>query len=91
MSFWGNHQIDRLWRNICIHEGETFYTVRKIGYRYTVKDNYILINNDPRRRIAKTHFEKALQIKNPSPAAINREGIWGPSYVYGIITDSRMQ
>ena len=50
-------------------------------------NNYILINNDPRRRITKASFEKALEIENPTPSKIN---LRGQSYIYGIITDSRI-
>ena len=90
MSVWKNNKIDKVWASICKHEGETFFTVRKIGYRYIVKDNYILINNDTRRKITKDAIERTLEIENPTPSKIKGEGIWGPSYVYGIITDIRI-
>lgn len=56
-------------------------------YRYVVKDNYILVNDDPLRRISKANFEKALEIVNPTPSKIN---LRGQSYIYGIITDNRI-
>ena len=90
MSFWKKNNIDTVWANICKCEGEIFLTVRRVEYTYTVKDNYILINNDTRRRITKDAIERALTIENPTPSKILRENIWGPSYVYGIITDSRI-
>ena len=90
MSFWKSSQIDKVWANICKYEGETFYTVRDIGYTYVVKDNCILINNDSRRKIRKDAIEKALRIENPSPSIIQKENIWGPSYVFGIISDNRI-
>ena len=90
MSFWKKNNIDTVWASICRCEGEIFLTVRKIEYTYTVKDNYILINNDTRRRITKEAIEYALAIENPKPAKIQKAGIWGPSYVCGIITDSRI-
>ena len=71
-------------------EGETFFTKRKIPYKYVVYGDYILINDNPKRRITKSALEKALTIKNPTPAKIEEENIWGPSYVYGIITDNRI-
>ena len=91
MSFWKSNDIDRVWANICKHEGEVFYTVRNKAYTYVVKDNYILIKNDSRKRITKTNFEMALQIQNPTSSKIGNAGIWGPSYIYGIITDSRIK
>ena len=83
--------INTVWNNICKYEGETFITkARKISYTYTVKDGYILINNDKRRKITKAALEKALTINDPTPSKIQRENIWGQSYVCGIITDSRI-
>ena len=90
MSLWKSKNIDRIWANICKYEGNVFYTVRKKEYTYVVKDNYILINNDSRRKITKTNILKALEIKNPTCSKIGYAGIWGPSYIYGIITDSRI-
>ena len=89
MSFFKANQIDKVWANICKHEGETFYTQkRKKPFTYVVKDNYIVINNDARRgRITIENIEKSLLIANPIPAKI---GGWAPSYVCGIITDSRI-
>ena len=87
MALWNASKIDRVWNNILKHEGEPFYTFTNIEYRYVVKDNYILVNDDPRRRISKANFEKALEIVNPTPSKIN---LRGQSYIYGIITDSRI-
>ena len=81
-------KIESVWMNICKHEGESFYTVRNIEYNYVVKDHYILVNNDPRRRIPKSSFEKALEMDNPSPSQIN---LRGQSYIYGIINDRRIK
>ena len=91
MSFWKSNSIDKVWANIRKHEGEVFYTVRNIAYTYIVKDNYILINNDSRRKITKTNLAKALEIQNPTSSKIGNAGIWGPSYIYGIIIDSRIK
>ena len=87
MALWNVSKIDRVWNNILKYEGEPFYTVTNIEYRYVVKDNYILVNDDPRRRISKANFEKALEIVNPTPSKIN---LRGQSYIYGIITDNRI-
>jgi len=87
MALWNVNKIDRVWNNILKYEGEPFYTVTNIEYRYVVKDNYILVNDDPRRRISKANFEKALKIVNQTHSKIN---LRGQSYIYGIITDSRI-
>ena len=91
MSLWKSNNIDKIWDNICKHEGDVFYTVRNKEYTYVVKDNYILINNDSRRKITKISLSKALEIKNPNCSEIGKAGIWGPSYVYGIVNDSRIK
>ena len=90
MGIWRTSKIDTVWANICKCEGEAFYTVRNIQYSYAVKDNYILINNDSRRKITRAAIEKALCIEDPKPSKIQKANIWGPSYVFGIITDSRI-
>ena len=87
MLFGKIKNIEKVWGNICKHEGEAFYTITNIEYNYVVKDNYILINNDARRRISKSNLEKALEIENPTPSKINMRC---QSYIYGIIIDSRI-
>ncbi len=79
-----------IWNNIKLCEGETFKTIRGKEYRYVIYSDFLLINDDKKRKIAKGSFEKAMLIENPSPSKIKNEGIWGPSYVYGIITDGRI-
>lgn len=79
-----------IWNNICCHEGEIFKTIRGIEYKYVVCGDYILINDDKRRRITIESLKTAALIDNPTPSKIESEGIWGPSYVYGIITDRRI-
>ena len=91
MNVWKSNNIDTIWTNICKHEGDVFYTATNIEYIYTVKDHYILINNDSRRKITKTNLAKALEIQNPTCSKIKNAGIWAPSYICGIITDSRIK
>ena len=90
MDFFKTNKIEKVWKNICEHEGETFYTMRKKPYNYAIFDDYVLVNNDKRRRITKVALEKALSIVNPTPSKIEKEGLWAPSYIYGIITDNRI-
>ena len=90
MNFGKLNDIDQVWANICKHEGEIFYTQkRKKPYTYVIKDEYIVVNNNANRgRITKEMLENALLIENPSPSKI---GGWAPSYICGIITDSRIK
>ena len=82
--------IDAIWDNIRHYEGETFKTVRGVEYQYAAYNDYILINDDKKRKITKDGVKKALSIVNPTPSKIQKAGIWGPSYIYGIIADNRI-
>ena len=84
--------IEIVWKNIQLCEGETFLTVaRKEPYTYVIKNDCLLVNNDSKKSISKEALKKALSIENPTRSKIEDEGIWGPSYVYGIITDKRIK
>ena len=83
--------IEMLWKNIQLCEGEIFKTVRGVEYKYVIYNDYLLINDDKRRKITKDSLQEAITIENPSPSKIQQENIWGPSYVCGIITDKRIQ
>ena len=90
-KYWGVYvNFELMWNNIRMCESEVFNTVRGIAYTYVVYNDYILINDDKKRRINKDSIRRAILIENPTPSKINRENIWGPSYVYGIITDRRI-
>ena len=82
--------IETIWNNIKSNEGEAFRTIRGVEYTYVVVEYYILINNDKKRRITKDSIKTAITINNPSSSKIQKQGIWGPSYVWGIITDKRI-
>ena len=89
MSSWKSNNIDTVWANICKHEGDEFFTVTNKEIKYVVKDNYIIVVSIPSHtRISKTNFEKALEMNASKPSEIN---LRGQSYIYGIITDSRIK
>ena len=89
MSLWKSNNIDTVWANICKHEGSVFFTVTNKEIKYVVKDNYIIVVSIPSRtKISKTNFEKALEMNVSKPTEIN---LRGQSYIYGIITDSRIK
>ncbi len=88
MSFLKVNKIDKVWANICKHEGDVFYTVKNKEYTYAVKDNYIIVGIPSRTKITKSYFERALELNVSKPTEIN---LRGHSYIYGIITDSRIK
>ena len=88
MSSWKSNNIDTVWANICEHEGDIFHTVKNKEFTYIVKDGYIVVSIPSQTRITKTYFEKALKMNVAQPTEIN---LRGQSYIYGIITDSRIK
>ena len=88
MSLWKSNNIDTVWANICKHEGDVFHTVRNQEYTYVVKDNYVIISIPSQTRITKNYFVKALEMNVSKPTEIN---LRGQSYIFGIITDSRIK
>ena len=88
MSLWKSNNIDKVWENIRKHEGDVFYTVTNKEIKYIVKDNYIVVSIPSHTKISKTNFEKALEMNVSKPTEIN---LRGQSYIYGIITDSRIK
>ena len=83
-------QIETVWNKIRLHEGETFYKIRGGAYTYTVCNDFLVVNGIKGARITKNTIAKALHVINPTPRKIELAGCWGPSYVYGIITDKRI-
>lgn len=83
--------MESVWNNIKQHEGEVFYTVTGKPYRYTVYGDYLMVENIKGSKIKKDSIAKAILIVNPTPKKIELEGCWGPSYIYGIITDKRIK
>ena len=62
--------IETIWKQIRFCEGQVFKTVRGVEYTYLVYDNYLLINDDKRRKITKDSLITALTITNPTPSKI---------------------
>ena len=91
MNFGKTKNIDKVWANICKHEGEIFLTrARKKEYTYIVERDYIVVNDGKGKRIKKEKIEQALNIQNLTRAKIEAAGAWGSSYVHGILTDDRI-
>ena len=83
--------IEVVWDNIKQYEGKTFYKIKGGPYTYVVCSDYLLVNNLKSRRIIKAMIERAMTIENPPPGKIKAAGCWGPSYIWGIITDKRIR
>lgn len=83
--------IETVWKNIQLCEGETFYTIRGEKYTYSVYGDLLMVDGIKAGRITKNTLAKALNINNPTPRKIELAGCWAPSYIYGIITDKRIK
>ena len=83
--------IETVWQNIKLHEGEIFRTITGVEYVYVVYNDYFLVNNLQSRRITKAMIEKSITFENPTVKKIEVAGCRGPSYIWGIITDSRIR
>ena len=77
---------DVIWKNIQHYEGQVFKTVWGVEYKYTLYNDYLLINNDKKRKITKDAFKISITIENPTPSNIKSEGISSWCNIYFYIT-----
>ena len=80
--------IELIWERICRHEGETFRQIRGKEFTYTVNGNSIKLSTT-NYNIAKSTFEKALAFL-PLENTVPIQHLSAPSYLYAILTDSRI-
>ena len=83
--------IETVWNNIKLYEGETFYTKRGREYTYSVYSDFLMVNEIKSGRITKNSLVKTLNVDDPTPGKIGLAGCWGNPYIYGIITDKRIK
>ena len=90
---------EQVWQNIKLHEGGVFYTMRGLTLTYKAyfrpgEDGYISIIREGRlinQYLFKSQFEKMYNIQNFKNLSISSfNDIRGASYVYAILSDSRI-
>lgn len=81
--------IERIWENIRTREGEIFYTKTRKPFTYRTTSRLVILQNT-NRNIPIGDFAKALNVTNPSVVKFQQMNLQGPSYLYGIISDSRI-
>jgi hypothetical protein len=82
--------MDKIWKNILKHQGETFYTKTKIAFTYSLHMNgSIYIDTVKSYALTPKNFNKALQIGKRDRLA-EYEGIIAKSHIYAILNDSRI-
>lgn len=79
--------IDKLWERIAGHQGETFYTAKKLPFTYYIKGGEMFTDRRE-RSITKSGFEKALrkidehQERITGPKALN---LYGAPYIWAVL------
>lgn len=78
-----------IWQRIRKFEGETFHTIRKLSFTYEINDD-VLIPSRTDFKLTKENFRQAFnQIPVQGPSYFS-EDIMGASYVWGILSDTRI-
>lgn len=79
--------VDYLWEMLEEHQGETFYTVKRLPFQYVIRGGELFVDRRS-KSITKATFQKALnQIQeNPSqitgPKSLN---VFGAPYIWAIL------
>lgn len=81
--------MNEIWEKVKQHQGEVFHTVTGLEFTYTVVGERV-IHTRSKAALSRSDFEKAVTL-NPQKASDLHNDVSGPSYVYAIITDSRLQ
>lgn len=84
--------IEKIWQNVKVFEGETFYTVTGLKFTYKLIDNNTIRpfrNGSTKWDLSKNLFCKALSFPSYRGAKFNHT-IIGSSYVRGILEDNRI-
>ncbi len=80
--------MDGIWEKVKLHQGETFHTVRGLEFTYKVNGETV-IHTRSKATLSRSDFEKAVRLAPKKPSDLHND-VAGPSYVYAIITDSRL-
>ncbi len=81
--------MDDIWEKIKLHQGEIFHTVRGLKFTYKVRGETV-IHTRSKSTLSRSDFEKAICLAPQKPSDLHND-VTGPSYVYAIITDSRIR
>lgn len=79
--------IDDLWALLNEHQGETFYTIKKLPFTYTVKGGEIFVDRRS-KSITKATFEQALGKLKADPEKVKGPkslNVFGAPYIWAIL------
>lgn len=80
--------IDDVWARIERHQGELFRQKRGGEFTYRIAYGAVLPDRT-NRQLPRSHFEKAFE-RLPVEGPGELQDLQGPSYLYAILTDSRI-
>lgn len=81
--------IEAVWERIKCHEGETFFTIRKLEFFYRMRTENSFSLSRGGQSVSKDKIESILgdvPIKNPSDL-----NVYAQSYIFGILSDERIR
>ncbi len=79
--------IDTLWLLMTEHQNETFYTMKKLPFTYTIKGGELFVDRRS-KSITRATFEQALDKLRENPDAITGPkslNVFGAPYVWAIL------
>ncbi|MFC4018925.1 hypothetical protein ACFOW4_13365 [Micromonospora sp. GCM10011542] len=80
---------DAIWAAVTEHAGQTFRTVSRLPFHYTVDGNRLLTDRT-HHRIHRSQLKAALLLwPVAGPGALNNV-VRGPSYLYALLADRRI-
>ena len=80
-----NISIDSVWQLLTEHQGETFYTMKKLPFTYVVKGGELFVDRRS-KSITKATFEQALNKlrENPLITGPKSLNVFGAPYVWAL-------
>jgi hypothetical protein len=79
-----------IWNRIISLQGQPFRLARGKQVTYSILGDVLYID-DSDSRVHISQFEHALgMVPVSGPVVFNEAGLWGPSYLYAIMMDSRV-
>ena len=83
-------RFDEIWKRILEHQGEEFHTYRGYAFKYVVDGNQV-VPDRTKFPLHKNNFMKATDVETLSRVSDLPRNVMGPSYVFAIMTDSRIR
>jgi hypothetical protein len=81
---------DEVWKRILSHQAEVFYTETGIWFTYLVIQQEVEVSQPKFGPLSKDNFQKGYSGLPASGPGFLPKNVMGPSYVWGILTDTRI-